>query len=89
MPDHLHVLVGLDADTTLKQFVHHFKTISSFRLKQETGQAPWQTSYYDRVLRQEEGIADVQAYIWSNPVKAGLAEDWGNYPYSGPKDALE
>jgi REP element-mobilizing transposase RayT len=47
MPDHLHLLVYVDAEATLKQFVHHFKTISSFRIKQETGQSPWQTSYHE------------------------------------------
>ena len=88
MPDHLHLLVGLDADTTLKQFMHHFKTVSAFRLKQETSSSPWQTSYYDRILRREEDIAAAQAYVWQNPVMEGLAEKWDAYPYSGPREAI-
>jgi putative transposase len=88
MPDHLHLLVGLDHDVTLKQFMHHFKTISAFRLKQATGSSPWQTSYYDRVLRREEDIAAAQAYVSHNPVMAGLGEDWEEYPYSGPREAF-
>jgi putative transposase len=88
MPDHLHLLVGLDANTTLKQFMHHFKTVSAFRLKQVTGTSPWQTSYYDRVLRREEDIAAAQAYVWHNPVMEGLAEEWEDYPYSGPREAF-
>jgi putative transposase len=89
MPDHLHLLIGLNPDATLKQFMHHFKTISSYRLKQLTGGSPWQTSYYDRVLRREETIGEVQAYVWHNPVKEGLAETWDAYPYSGPREAFE
>jgi REP element-mobilizing transposase RayT len=88
MPDHLHLLVGVDYDATLKQFVHHFKTMSSFRLKQLTGSSPWQTSYHDRVLRREEDIATAQAYVWHNPVQEGLAETWDEYPYSGPREAF-
>jgi REP element-mobilizing transposase RayT len=86
MPDHLHLLVYVDAEATLKQFVHHFKTISSFRIKQETGRSPWQTSYHDRILRREDNISEVQAYIWNNPVEEGLAETWDAYPYSGPRE---
>ena len=88
MPDHLHLLVGVDQDATLKQFMHQFKTVSAFRLKQATGSPPWQTSYYDRVLRREEDIESAQTYIWHNPVKEGLAETWDEYPYSGPREAF-
>jgi REP element-mobilizing transposase RayT len=88
MPDHLHLLVDIGANATLKEFVHHFKTVSSFRLKQATGQSPWQTSYHDRVLRRDEDTETVQAYVWENPVKAGLAEAWDAYPYSGPREGV-
>lgn len=89
MPDHLHCLLGVGEDSTLKQLVHHFKTISSFRLKQLSGQSPWQTSYHDRLLRKEDDIEDAQAYIWGNPVTAGLADSWEAYPYSGPREAFD
>jgi hypothetical protein len=44
----------------------------------------WQRSFYDRVLRVQGDLEDVARYIWGNPVRAGIVDDWDKFPFSGP-----
>jgi REP-associated tyrosine transposase len=88
MPDHFHVLVEVAVGNTLEDFVKLLKQVSGFRVKRLTGKPVWQISYYDRILRKEDAVVDVAAYIWDNPVKAGLAADPWEYPWSGPRQAI-
>jgi REP element-mobilizing transposase RayT len=78
MPDHLHGLLDAPADESLEDFVKLFKQVSGFRIKRLTGKPVWPVSYYDRILRKQDAIVDVAAYIWDNPVKHGLAADHGS-----------
>jgi len=89
MPDHLHLLVSLPAGTSMQELVRHFKQLSGFEAKRLIGQSLWQISYFDRILRRDEDVFDVAKYIWENPVRKGLVEDWQKYPYSGPKDLMQ
>jgi REP element-mobilizing transposase RayT len=75
MPDHLHGLLEAPADESLQDFVKLFEQVSGFGIKHLTGKLVWQVSYYDRILRKEDAIVDVAAYIWDNTVKHGLATD--------------
>jgi len=89
MPNHVHVLVrGLTETSRLKTFMQQFKQTTGFAFKQEKGMLLWHRSYHDRVLRREESIASVSAYVWGNPVRAGLVQNPEDYPYSGPPDCL-
>jgi len=83
MPTHLHLLILGSADSRLLPFVKHFKQTTSFDCG---GEAPllWQRSFYDRVLRVEEDLEDAGRYIWGNPVRAGMVDDWERFPFSGP-----
>jgi putative transposase len=85
MPDHLHVLVAGDQWSDLKRFAQHFKQMSGYYHKKATGEMLWQPSFWDHVLRSEEALVDVARYIWGNPVRAGLAESWRDYGFSGPR----
>jgi putative transposase len=89
MPDHLHALVAVAPNESLEDFVKVFKQVSGFRVKRLTGKPVWQTSYYDRILRREEAVVDVAAYIWDNPVKVGLADSPADYPWSGPRHVAQ
>jgi REP element-mobilizing transposase RayT len=89
MPDHVHVLVTMPEGISLAAFVHDFKQRSGYELKKASGEAAWQVSYYDHILRREESVLDVARYIWDNPVKGGLAHHWLDYAYSGPRERLE
>jgi putative transposase len=89
MPDHLHLLVEVPGGVSLGAFVQHFKQLSGYALKRETGFEPWQISYYDHILRNEESTLDVACYIWDNPVRRGLVSERAEYPFSGPRHLLE
>lgn len=86
MPTHLHLLILGSDNSCLLPFVKHFKQASSLDCR---GEAPrlWQRSFYDRVLRVEENLESVARYIWGNPVRAGIVDDWDRFPFSGPLGA--
>jgi REP element-mobilizing transposase RayT len=84
MPDHAHLLAqGLCDDSDLVAFVRNFKQRTAFHFKQESGDQLWQQSYFDRVLRNDEHLGDVAAYVFQNPVAAGLCVNAADYPLSG------
>ena len=90
MPDHLHILLqGKGPDALLPVFVRDFKQRSSYVFRQRYGKALWQRSYYDHVLRKDEDIRSVARYIFENPVRKGMIEDFRQFPFSGPSETLE
>jgi len=89
MPNHIHLLVvGLTETSCLKPFMQQFKQITGYAFRQERGVSLWHRSYHERVLRREESMESVAAYIWANPVQAGLVKNPEDYPYSGPTERL-
>jgi REP element-mobilizing transposase RayT len=88
MPDHVHLLIEVADGISMKEYVRILKQTSGFALKQRVGEEAWQVSYYDHILRKEEALQDVAAYIWSNPVEAGLVGHPRDYDLSGPRDAV-
>ena len=94
MPDHLHFFCaegGEGAPCTLSQFVGLFKQWTSKRIARSSGSRPpvWQREFFDHVLRSSESYASKWAYVRDNPVRAGLAARWENWPYAGEIDTLE
>ena len=83
MPDHLHLLVQGSEESDLAELMKKFKQASSFEHKQRTGRPLWQRSYYDHVLRGEKELGPAVQYILGNAVRAGLAQDPGDYPFLG------
>jgi hypothetical protein len=47
----------------------------------------WQTESFDHVLRSSESLDAKIAYILENPVRAGLASDWKEYPWLWVREA--
>ena len=89
MPDHVHILIeGKRPDSSLPVFVRDFKQRSSYVFRQRYGKALWQRSYYDHVLRTDEDIRDVARYLFENPVRKGMLEDFRQFPFSGPPEIL-
>lgn len=89
MPDHLHLLLSGHDDSSLTEFVRHFKQLSGHGYKRNHGAPLWQISYYDHVLRSDEDLLALARYIWDNPVRAGLVQDRSEYPFSGPGSVME
>ncbi len=46
----------------------------------------WQHESYDHVIRDDEELKRVAAYIVNNPVKAGLVRRWDAWPWTYVKD---
>jgi hypothetical protein len=59
---------------------------AAFR-KTHPGQTLWQTSYKDRIIRDEEEFRATLNYIMMNPVRDGLAADEFEYPFAGVIDS--
>jgi len=83
MPDHLHLLLGGRENSDLKDYIKAFKQVSAYSYKKEFNNTLWQRSYYEHVLRGDEDVRDSALYILNNPVRAGMVQDFRQYPYSG------
>lgn len=70
MPDHIHMILFLNGGRTqfaptTSRIVKQFKGVVTKRL----GFSPWQRSYYDHVIRNEQDYLDIWTYIENNPSK--------------------
>ena len=93
MPDHFHVLLTVDGNTSIERALQLIKGGYSFRRGKELGLEGeiWPPGFSDvRVLDRESFLAH-KKYIDENPVKAGLAKSAEEYPIapriSGKKKA--
>ncbi|GAA0557085.1 transposase [Halomonas salifodinae] len=75
MPDHVHWLLRLDGQ--LSEAVRIYKA----RVSAGLGQKIWQPGFHDRALRREEDLKPTARYLVANPIRAGLVEHIGDYPY--------
>ncbi len=82
MPDHVHFVASLTG-TSLDRLMHSFKSFTSQRINPMLGRdAPlWQPGYHDHALRAEEDLHAVVDYCLHNPVRAGLVQDFRQYPH--------
>lgn len=84
MPDHVHLLIeGKNGNADMKTFVTLFKQKTAYWFKSIYGVQLWGTNYYEHVLRNDEATEAVARYIFQNPVRKGIVEDYSKYPYSG------
>ena len=84
MPDHVHLFVeGLEESSDVKAFASVAKQKSAYAYARDGRGRLWQPSYYDRVLREEEGTPTVIRYVLQNPVAAKLAASHRDYPFIG------
>jgi REP element-mobilizing transposase RayT len=83
MPDHLHVLLQLDESKSLAVAVGRMHSCIAKAVNKSLGRVGtfWQQAYYESAVRHEGDTTRVIRYIVNNPIKAGLAETPGNYPY--------
>ena len=84
MPDHVHVLLLAQSDLApLLECVRLFKQVSAFGHRRRTGRVLWQTSFYERVLRDDEETDAVARYVLENPVRAGMTRSVRDYQFCG------
>ena len=95
MPNHVHMLIdtsiqlqtesGDSVDyVQLDKIMHRIKGASSRYANIALGRTGkfWQKDSYDHVVRNQKEWEHVLAYIVNNPVKAGLVEDWRDWPFT-------
>ena len=92
MPNHVHALVWLPEPKDLTRFLHGWKRMSSFRIRQwyaehasnyfadfGPGERFWQPKSYIFHIHSERKLQEKLDYMHLNPVRAGLvlkAEEW-------------
>lgn len=84
MPNYVHVLLTPFDSTSLAKIVQSIKGFSSHEMNQKLGNRgrQWQPEYFDRAIRDHEHFEKTCRYIEWNPVKAGLAVDPSDFPFS-------
>ena len=82
MPDHVHLLV-LNLRGSLIDFMRTLKGRTARGLRGSLAGRLWQRSFHDHLLRRNEDIAVTLLYLFENPVRAGLVEEWTQHPWSG------
>ncbi|MNG19015.1 Transposase IS200 like protein [compost metagenome] len=82
MPDHFHWLIELQ-NTPLRTLMARTKSRTTVTLNRELQRAGslWQPGFHDRAIRREEDLQTVARYIVANPLRAGLVEKVGDYPW--------
>ncbi len=83
MPDHFHGLVLLQEDVSLSEVMRRFKG-GSARMRNrlhEGSESLWQPNFHDRALRVDEDRRVMARYIIGNPVRSGLVQKVGDYPF--------
>ncbi|MBO9740188.1 transposase [Xanthomonas axonopodis pv. begoniae] len=83
MPDHVHWLVQLGDMTPLARTVSCMKAASTRAVnrQREMPGAVWARAYHDCGLRKEYDLRIVARYLIANPLRAGLVERVGDYPF--------
>jgi putative transposase len=83
MPDHVHLLITVTADSTIERAMQFIKGGFSHRLKKELGYLGevWQQGFSELRVDNQESYSQHREYIAQNPVKAGLVDSPENFPY--------
>ncbi|WP_439651227.1 REP-associated tyrosine transposase [Microbulbifer zhoushanensis] len=82
MPDHVHWLIQLGNSFDLSELIKRLKSSSAYQVNQCLHQeAIWERAFHDRALRKEEGVIEAARYVIANPLRAGLVQNVGEYPF--------
>ena len=83
MPDHVHWMLELGTQTGLSDMLNRLKSASARRVNRhlERKGAVWARAFFDRALRKEDDLKGMARYVIANPVRAGLVERLGDYPF--------
>ncbi len=79
MPDHVHLLIApKDREEAVGNAAGALKR---WMREAVAAEWEWQPGSFDRLLRSDESAEEKWSYIRENPVRAGLAKQWEDWPY--------
>ena len=83
MPDHLHWVFQLREKEALSTVMRLFKGRSAKHVNAVLKRRGpiWQRAYFDHAIRDNEDIKEITRYMVANPLRSGLVENIGDYPY--------
>ena len=85
MPNHVHTLFTPQGIYPMESILHSWKSFTANQcngLLKRRG-AFWQEDYFDRYMRDADDLLATARYIANNPVKAGLAKSFREWPFTG------
>lgn len=86
MPDHIHLFVAGHYDFVLDQWIRALKQTLSTVIS--APRPPWQSGFFDHLVRHEESHSQKWEYAVENPVRAGLVKQSGDWPWQGEIEAI-
>ena len=83
MPDHWHGLIELGPVDTLSTLIGRIKgaTANAINAQRKTRGGVWSDGFHDHAIRRDQDVVSVARYIVLNPVRAGLVQRVGEYPF--------
>lgn len=81
MPDHVHLFVRGSLDFVLGQWVRMLKRNLSMSI--DAPSPHWQSGFFDHLIRHSESYSQKWAYVFQNPVRAGLVTVAEKWPWQG------
>lgn len=87
MPNHVHLLVHIEEFRVLKKIMQGINQVYEkyFRKRYQHSGHLWQGRYKSIPIESDEYLLECARYIERNPVRAGIVEDSGEYPWSSYK----
>jgi putative transposase len=84
MPNHLHLLLTPAGNTSLEKAMQFIKGGSSRQIHEQSGRKIqiWRSGFHEESIRGHRDYQCKIEYILMNPVRAHLAENPGDWPYS-------
>lgn len=83
MPNHVHILFHPHREVSrVLQWIKGSTAREANQVLARTGKPFWQRESYDHWVRNEQQFKRIVCYIENNPVKAGLAINASQYPWS-------
>jgi len=82
MPDHFHFVAEL-SDGNSSVLMQSLKGYSARKINELLGRKGplWQPQFHDHAIRKDEVLEEVTLYCLHNPVRAGLVQNFRDYPY--------
>jgi REP element-mobilizing transposase RayT len=90
MPNHVHAIIRPHkAMARIMQWLKGRTARKANRILGHTGDAFWQAESFDHWIRSELEFEALVDYVQNNPVKAGLVETQGQWPWSSCADLAD